>query len=171
MMTEGSNFTGIWDFALEHAGEEQIELNALKSNDVFAMLLTYGVEAARLTIVQEIQGIFGAYGIAVDSRHVELIADYMVRLYNLSLRALSFSTFPCVLTYTSSRRHLMVVTSLSTGRVSLHTARLYSRLPLRQQRHSSRMQRFMAISTILRLLLAVLLLVDLQKWAPARSMY
>lgn len=78
MMTEGSNFTGIWDFALEHAGDESIRLNAIKSNDVYAMLLTYGVEAARLTIVQEIQGIFGAYGIAVDSRHVELIADYMV---------------------------------------------------------------------------------------------
>lgn len=67
MMTEGSNFTGIWDFALEHAGEEDIRLNAIKSNDVYAMLLTYGVEAARLTIVQEIQGIFGAYGIAVNS--------------------------------------------------------------------------------------------------------
>ncbi|KAF8306029.1 beta and beta-prime subunits of DNA dependent RNA-polymerase [Clavulina sp. PMI_390] len=77
MMTEGSNFAGIWDFALANAGDENVELNAIKSNDVYAMLKTYGVEAARLTIVQEIQGIFAVYGIAVDGRHVELIADYM----------------------------------------------------------------------------------------------
>lgn len=81
MMTEGSNFAGIWKFAIDHSGEH-VQLNDIRSNDVYAMLTTYGVEAARLTIVQEIQGIFGAYGIAVDSRHVELIADYMVCLFS-----------------------------------------------------------------------------------------
>lgn len=41
------------------------------------MLATFGVEAARATIVQEVRAVFGAYGIAVDPRHLNLIADYM----------------------------------------------------------------------------------------------
>ena len=82
MMTEGSNFYGIWS-----AASDKIDVNEIESNDVYAVLKTYGVEAARLTIVREIQGIFAAYGIGVDGRHVELIADYMV-----GISAISFST-------------------------------------------------------------------------------
>jgi DNA-directed RNA polymerase I subunit RPA1 len=37
----------------------------------------YGVEAARACLVGEVRGVFGAYGIAVDARHLSLIADYM----------------------------------------------------------------------------------------------
>lgn len=85
MMTEGSNLAGIWKFAIDHSGDH-VQLNEIRSNDVYAMLTSYGVEAARLTIVHEIQGIFAAYGIAVDSRHVELIADYMVRFLPCSTR-------------------------------------------------------------------------------------
>ena len=81
MMTEGSNFAGIWKFAIDHS-DDQVQLNEIKSNDVYAMRTSYGIEAARLTIIHEIQGIFAAYGIAVDSRHVELIADYMVRIFS-----------------------------------------------------------------------------------------
>ena len=40
--------------------------------------MTYGVEMARAAILQEVGGVFGAYNIQVDRRHVELIADYMV---------------------------------------------------------------------------------------------
>jgi len=36
------------------------------------------VEAARKTLFDEIAGIFGAYGIGVDSRHVSLISDSMM---------------------------------------------------------------------------------------------
>jgi len=34
---------------------------------------------ARAAILREIGDIFGAYNIQVDRRHLELIADYMVR--------------------------------------------------------------------------------------------
>jgi DNA-directed RNA polymerase I subunit RPA1 len=43
------------------------------------MLEHYGVEACRSTIVQELSGVFGGHGIAVDNRHLNLIADYMTR--------------------------------------------------------------------------------------------
>lgn len=49
----------------------------LTSNDVWAVCQTYGVEAARKAIVSEITGVFGAYGIAVDPRHLGLVADHM----------------------------------------------------------------------------------------------
>ena len=41
------------------------------------MLRVYGVEAARATLVNEVSGVFGAYGIGVDPRHLGLVADYM----------------------------------------------------------------------------------------------
>ena len=41
------------------------------------MRCAYGVEAARNTIVDQIRGVFGVYGIEVDPRHLSLIADYM----------------------------------------------------------------------------------------------
>jgi hypothetical protein len=56
------------------------------SNDIHAGLVTYGVEMARAAVLKEIQGVFGAYKIEIDGRHLELIADYMVsyqRLYSL----------------------------------------------------------------------------------------
>ena len=49
----------------------------LTSNDVWAVCQTYGVEAARASIVAEIINVFGAYGIAVDPRHLGLVADHM----------------------------------------------------------------------------------------------
>ncbi|KDQ18256.1 hypothetical protein BOTBODRAFT_554491 [Botryobasidium botryosum FD-172 SS1] len=72
MMTEGSNFYGIWDTA-----GDLINVNSIYSNDIYAILCTYGVEMARCVILQEIQSVFKAYNIGVDPRHVELIADYM----------------------------------------------------------------------------------------------
>ena len=43
------------------------------------MLRYYGVEAARATIVLEMQAVFGGHGISVDNRHLLLIADVMTR--------------------------------------------------------------------------------------------
>jgi len=59
--------------------DELIDLDNLASNDIFAILTVYGVEAARRAIIEEISSVFGAYGIAVDYRHLTVIADYMVR--------------------------------------------------------------------------------------------
>src|SRR5258708_23505746 len=73
MMTEGSNFRNLWEFT-----GDTINVNGITSNDIYVILQTYGVEAARRTIISEIQGIFTSYGISVNGRHIELIADYMV---------------------------------------------------------------------------------------------
>ena len=46
-------------------------------NDDLFFCRFYGVEAANRTIVNEIVGVFSAYGITVNPRHLSLIADYM----------------------------------------------------------------------------------------------
>jgi DNA-directed RNA polymerase I subunit RPA1 len=61
----------MWDYA------DRVNVNEIYTNDVSAVLRTYGVEAARSAITQEIASVFGVYGIAVDTRHLCLIADYM----------------------------------------------------------------------------------------------
>lgn len=72
-MTEGSNFRGLWDYENGEADMDNIE-----SNDIAAVLKTYGVELARRTIIQEMSNVFGVYSIKVDQRHLTIIADYMV---------------------------------------------------------------------------------------------
>jgi len=49
----------------------------ITSNDIHAILKTYGVEAARNTIINEVSGVFKPYGIDVDMRHLSMIADFM----------------------------------------------------------------------------------------------
>ncbi|KAF8073189.1 rpa1 [Scenedesmus sp. PABB004] len=71
LQTEGINFPGVW------AQGGLLDVDAIACNDVHAMLTTYGVEAARATILKEVQSVFGAYGIGVDPRHLGLIADFM----------------------------------------------------------------------------------------------
>ncbi|KAI6003678.1 hypothetical protein EDD15DRAFT_1220993 [Pisolithus albus] len=76
LTTNGSNLRGIWQFA---SGSEDsiISLDTIYSNDIYSILQTYGVEMARAAILREIAGVFDAYKIDVDIRHLELIADYM----------------------------------------------------------------------------------------------
>lgn len=78
LTTNGSNLKGLWNFA---SGSEEsiLEDDDIYSNDIYAILKTYGVEMARAAILKEMGGVFGAYNIQVDRRHLELIADYMVR--------------------------------------------------------------------------------------------
>lgn len=73
LTTEGVNFRAMWD------QDDFINVNGITSNDVYAVLKTYGVEAARNTIVNEIYRVFDTYGISVSSRHLDLIADMMTR--------------------------------------------------------------------------------------------
>lgn len=68
----------MWEFAAG-SGESILEDEEIYSNDIYAILKTYGVEMARAAILREMGGVFGAYNIQVDRRHLELIADYMVR--------------------------------------------------------------------------------------------
>ncbi|KAH7916295.1 hypothetical protein BJ138DRAFT_1219726 [Hygrophoropsis aurantiaca] len=76
LTTNGSNFRGIWMFA-GISDEGIIVEDTIYSNDIYAILKTYGVEMARAAILREIGGVFDAYKIDVDMRHLELIGDYM----------------------------------------------------------------------------------------------
>ncbi|KAI5481516.1 DNA-directed RNA polymerase I subunit RPA1 [Pseudohyphozyma bogoriensis] len=71
-MTEGVNLQACWNF-----GYGVVDLNQIYTNDIGALLRTYGVEAARRAIIKEMSGVFGVYGIGVDYRHLTIIADYM----------------------------------------------------------------------------------------------
>ncbi len=71
VMTEGVNFNVIPSMS------SVIDVNKLRSSDIWAMIQAYGVEAGRACIVEEIGSVFASYGIAVNARHLTLIADYM----------------------------------------------------------------------------------------------
>lgn len=71
VITEGVNFHEIW----KH--EDLFDLKKITSNDIVSVLNTYGVEAAAKTITNEVNTIFSHYGISVDKRHLNLIADFM----------------------------------------------------------------------------------------------
>ena len=64
IQTDGVNFAAAW------ANDDLVDCTKLTTNDVYAMLQTYGVEAARQTLVQEVRNVFGVYGIGVDARHL-----------------------------------------------------------------------------------------------------
>lgn len=61
-----------------------IRFDTVYSNDIYSILKTYGVEMARAAILREIAGVFDAYKIDVNIRHLELIADYMVCFWPLA---------------------------------------------------------------------------------------
>ncbi|XP_069845253.1 DNA-directed RNA polymerase I subunit RPA1 [Dipodomys merriami] len=69
--TEGINLPELFKYA------EVLDLRRLYSNDIHAMANTYGIEAALRVIEKEIKDVFAVYGIAVDPRHLSLVADYM----------------------------------------------------------------------------------------------
>ncbi|KAL1555302.1 DNA-directed RNA polymerase [Salvia divinorum] len=71
MKASGVDFKSLWEM---HA---DLDLNRLYSNNVHAMLNTYGVEAARETLIREVKQVFDIYGVKIDYRHLSLIADYM----------------------------------------------------------------------------------------------
>lgn len=66
--------------------DELVDLDRVTSNDIYALLTTYGVEAARKAVIDEVSSVFGAYAIAVDYRHLTIIADYMVSHTHSHLR-------------------------------------------------------------------------------------
>jgi len=74
VQTDGINIHGLWESA------DLIDVEKLTTNSPAAILSTLGVEAARATVVKEVSSVFGAYGIAVDPRHLSLIADHMTHM-------------------------------------------------------------------------------------------
>ena len=85
LQTEGVNFSTVWLF------QHLIDVNKIYTNDIWQILETYGVEAARTAIITEIQRVFDVYSISVDPRHLALIADYMTQ--EGSYRAMNRSGF------------------------------------------------------------------------------
>ncbi|GAA6049814.1 hypothetical protein JCM3770_002174 [Rhodotorula araucariae] len=71
-VTEGVNLRQLWQI-----GHGIVDMNRIGTNDIGAILRTYGVEAARSSIINEMSGVFSVYGIGVDYRHLTIIADYM----------------------------------------------------------------------------------------------
>ncbi|RHY34590.1 hypothetical protein DYB32_000813 [Aphanomyces invadans] len=71
IQTAGLNFQAIWEL------DDVLDVNRLATNDIYQVLRHYGVEAARASISKQIQDVFGVYGISVDPRHLNLLADYM----------------------------------------------------------------------------------------------
>jgi DNA-directed RNA polymerase I subunit RPA1 len=69
--TEGVNLLAMRDY------QDQIYPHSIYTNSVHDMLRYYGVEAARATIVKEIDTVFKGHGISVDIRHLNLIGDAM----------------------------------------------------------------------------------------------
>lgn len=65
LQTAGCNFEEIWKLE-----EDVVEHNKLVSNDIWAIRCAYGVEAARMSIADQIRGVFSVYGISVDPRHL-----------------------------------------------------------------------------------------------------
>ena len=62
-------------YSAQHVTEDS---NDAKANGAPVQVLrTFGVEVARATVMAEVGSVFGAYGIAVDPRHLCLIADFM----------------------------------------------------------------------------------------------
>ncbi|EAQ83890.1 hypothetical protein CHGG_10294 [Chaetomium globosum CBS 148.51] len=71
--TDGANLRAMQQYG------DYINPNRISTNDIAQVLEVYGVEACRSNIVAELSGVFAGHGIAVDPRHLNLIADYMTR--------------------------------------------------------------------------------------------
>ena len=54
-----------------------IDHTKCKSNDIMEVEKVFGIEAARNTIISEIKYTFGEHGISVDTRHLQLLSDFM----------------------------------------------------------------------------------------------
>ena len=65
LQTAGCNFEQIWQLE-----ESVVDHKQLLSNDIWAIRCAYGVEAARMSIADQIRGVFAVYGISVDPRHL-----------------------------------------------------------------------------------------------------
>lgn len=71
LQTSGVDFKTFWKF------DDALDVRYIYSNDIHVILNTFGIEAARETIIREVTNVFKSYGISVNIRHLTLIADYM----------------------------------------------------------------------------------------------
>ncbi|KAL6121028.1 hypothetical protein NUSPORA_02126 [Nucleospora cyclopteri] len=73
---DGSNFISLYN---NKVAFNTIDFYNSYSNDIYSVYVHFGVEACRECIMREIFAVFDVYGIRVDEKHLELIADFMTR--------------------------------------------------------------------------------------------
>jgi DNA-directed RNA polymerase I subunit RPA1 len=73
VLTEGVNLLAMRDY------QDIIKPHSMYTNSIHDMLHLYGVEAARATIVREMDAVFKGHSISVDNRHLNLIGDVMTQ--------------------------------------------------------------------------------------------
>ncbi|KAL5334658.1 hypothetical protein BJX70DRAFT_377559 [Aspergillus crustosus] len=71
VITEGVNLLAMRDY------QDIITPHSIYTNSIDHMLTHYGVEAARASIVREMDAVFTGHSISVDNRHLNLIGDVM----------------------------------------------------------------------------------------------
>ena len=76
LQVNGINFMPFWE------NHDLIDLNKLFSNDIFGMMINYGIEASRNCLFNELESIFKIQGISISGKHFDVISDYMTRLGN-----------------------------------------------------------------------------------------
>lgn len=81
----------------EVMGTRGVNSRETTSNSTLEVFRSLGIEAARKTIIKEIQYTMASHGIGVDVRHVMLLADLMTYKVSCSRRILFFCFDCCVL--------------------------------------------------------------------------
>ncbi|GLT39726.1 hypothetical protein SLA2020_139020 [Shorea laevis] len=129
--SSGIDFRAFWDM------QDHLDLRYLYCNDIHAMLNTYGVEAARETIIREINNVFTSYGISVNIRHLTLIADFMTHsggyrpMSRLGAIADSVSPFSKMSFETASRFIVEAAKHWETDNLETPSARICLGLPIK----------------------------------------
>ena len=72
----GINISALWE------NFDVIELKKIYTNDVYGMMINYGIEAARNCLFNELESVFKIQGISISVKHFDLVVDYMTRLGN-----------------------------------------------------------------------------------------
>lgn len=57
--------------------DPNVLLNEIQANNPSSIAQTYGIEAARIVLIRELENVFNVYGIDVNRRHLSMIGDYM----------------------------------------------------------------------------------------------
>ena len=73
---KGVNFSALWE------NNDIVENNNIYTNDIYGMMIHYGIEASRNCINNELESIFKNQGIIISLKHFDFISDYMTRLGN-----------------------------------------------------------------------------------------
>ena len=87
MIIDGADLQGVlatpginWKKTFSNHTPKVIKTLYQRNKSYFKMFECLGIEAARMTIIQEMESTMGHHGIHVDRRHLMMLADYMTYL-------------------------------------------------------------------------------------------